>query len=1282
MIVGAATASRAAEQVNVPRGMRITSATARTFSLTYTPVIERWDTVRIDGRDRLRPLIADAEPRMSRDGSVISWVVRFVLPVPGPDAFHLAGVRTTARVRPLPLAPNIDGKGAGLTTLTPTDPVQVRYTGIARDNHVAEVTLEVARTTGDSTLVRSTTNATIIFDRPFTSVRPAKAADEVQRIERFEFVYRMSIEREGVYRLTADELRSNGIPTDATGARTIRIFGRGGTELPERVADAERDSLIEQPIVVRTNADGSVRDVLFYASGPTGWTTTSDGVRHYIHHYDRTAGYLLTYGGAEGLRAVARPAADGAVDQRPTRTVGRVFTEDELTNPYNSGSGRRWFGRSIENGGSITLTTLLPGLARDGRVDYVVSGAHRSQNTGSITVAEQGNTITQIPLEGVPDYMDTYNNWRAGTIGSSMIPADGRSVLRCSYTSSDRSATGLLDYIEIHYPRELLANDGEFELWSDTSNNGVVEWTVNGFGQEIVAFDVTDRTQPALVTNVASTGGMCMLRERMASGDLRRFFITSNIRNATLDRITWANLRADARNTQLIVITHPALKASAEAFAAYRRSQGELGVTVTTTDLIFNEFSYGVQDPTAIRDYLYHAFTTWSVPPRYVLLWGDGHFDYKNISTAATNYVIPYESEEPVRNSNGLFTHTTDDFFVRLLGEDSHPEVAIGRLPVTSDDVGLRLLGNIRSYEQEASTDDWRTRVTLVADDGQTTETVSDRDLHLSQSETIATSYLPSAFQPRKIYLVEYPTENVPRGRRKPSVTDDLLSTINTQGSLILNWIGHGNPRVWAHEQIFVRENTVPLMTNAAKRFFLTAATCDFARFDLPDNQSGAEDLLLAENGGAIGVFSASRVVLAYSNATINQEFYSNLFRRDEQGRFPRLGDVILRTKQKLSGDNDEKFFLLADPTLRLLTPNDRVVFDSVNGMPVGDTTRIELQALSTVRVSGHVTSATDVDVDATFDGVATVSLFDSDVQLAVRDNDKYATLNSFERPGAALNRSSYRVVDGRFSAEFVIPKDIAFASKPGKLYGYAVNDAASRFAMGVTDRVTVGGVSTETYDDDEGPSIAIFMDSRAFRPGEIVRRNPILLVDLADATGINTTGVGIGHNIEAEIDGGAMVENLTPTFTTSLENSRAGTATKQLFNMTAGTHSVRVRAWDVLNNVAEAVTSFRVVDVTAGSLATSLEAWPNPFQGNTTIVFKHNIDRPFTASLRIHDMSGRRVFERTIEVTAMQTAEIPWDGRDHDGSALSSGTYHGVVVCTLADGSEVTVGGNMTLLR
>lgn len=1289
-------------------GLVVRENTQHMLAISYKPVIASWDTTEIEGIRYVRPDIKGAQLRVSKDGTLTQWVVSADVLVPGSEQFSIESktIRTIELHSSLVFAvPTIEGFGPVLTQEPISERLQLRYDGIAGDRHVAQLTLVIASQENGVTVVTNNVELSIAFkgqpgptqrgslkldvlnpDAPWVISRTRNVSkqnqDLVQVSEPFTRMFRIPTDREGLYRVTADQLKSIGIPTDNAGVASVRVFGRGGAELPEIVDSAYSNELLEQPIIVRTNGDGSLRDVIFYAAASSGWQINKSGIQHFINNFSNTTSYYLTSGSAKGLRSTVRQASANSADTRPSVVTGRVFVEDEINSPYSSGSGRRWFGRSIDNGGAITVSQVLPGLVRQGTLLYRYVVAHRGSTPGTASLTESGTSVSQLQIRAVPKYMDAYSAVGEATLNASVVPSDGRSSVRISYTSTDRISSGLLDWIEIHYPRLVNAQDNEFEFWTVKSPTGTHEYGINGFSGEIFGFDVSNRSRPVQVENVSTTGGMFVLREDVDSTSTRRYYISSTLRSTSLHSIAYPNLRATPRGSELIVITHPSLLESAEGYAAYRRLSSGIGVSVVTTEEIYNEFSYGSLDPTAIRDFLAMAWSTYSPRPHSVLLWGDGHFDYKNISTTLPSYVTSYQSLDPDDQDYGLYTYTTDDFFVRLAGNDKRPEMAIGRLPISSNSIGNRLLKKIKRYEEQAATDEWRTRITVVADDGQQGEGLSDRSTHLDQSEALIRNHVLREFQPRKIYLVEYPTENVARGRRKPTVTQDMLSTINTNGTLLLNWIGHGNPRVWAHESIFVRETTPAEMTNVDKPFFLTAATCDFARWDMTELQSGAEDLLLLENGGAIGVFSAARVVFSTANAEINQEFYTQLFTRDFNGNFPTVGEVMYKVKQKYFGNNDEKFHLLADPTLRLHIPNQRVRFSAVNSENItADGPNVSITALSTVEVEGFVSGGADSTPDAGFNGYVTVSLVDANQVVTAVDTDIYSTINTFVRPGPALSRGSFVVTNGRFTASFVVPKDISFSSQNASLYGYAAS-GDNRFAMGVTSKVVVDGVTTVIDPETDGPEINIYLDSRKFLAGGLVRQNPILIVDLEDKTGINTTGIGIGHDIEAEFNNGTLKESLTRSFSTSLTNSRAGTAQKQIFGLADGLHTVRVRAWDVLNNVSETQTSFRIASSPDGILVGGLYNFPNPFTSTTTIRFVHNSARPFQADLMILDVQGRLIIDRSMRIMDMQTADLLWDGKDSAGSPMGAGIYQAVVRLTDESGATSYVGGKLALIR
>ncbi len=1279
---------RATAQVSLQPGVQITQKSSLQTQVSITPDLA-FDTVVSNADTMLVARLPGARVRQNSQGTIVQAVVSVQIPVAHPGLFALVKTEQTTK----PLALPLQALTTPLGNMVPTPPVldgqfQIKYSGIGRGQCYATLDVVVAETKDGATVMHPTSVA-IVEQALATPVHPSianKQSETTQAITAMSPVARFVVPQEGVYRITAQQLRDAGLPTDAAAAQSIKVFGWGGRELSEQVQPPLNDVPNEIPLFVSTQGDGSIAEIVFYASGPTGWQYTTSGISHYIHHYDRNVSYLVTTWGNAGKRSQPRQAAQSPVINRPLTVSGFVFNEDELVNPYASGSGRKWLGRSIENGGALVVTLPLPGLVRTGGdVQYRSVVAHRSSVSGTMTAYENGNPIMQRVLPPVPEYMDAYSAPFSGTLSASQLATDARSTLRFEYKCSDRSATGLMDWVEIIYPRGLVADDRSFSFFTDPKLSGVTEYSINGFETDnIYLFDVTEPQTPIQVANAGPSGGLAVIREQLDSGVVRRYYASSNIRSVSLTSLPTLSLRSRADAGELgamIIITHPDLRESADRYAEYRSSQGEISTTVVTTTEIMNEFGYGTQDPTAIRDFLGYVYRHAVPRPTYVLLWGDGHFDYKQLSTLQTNYVIPYESLDPDDVSYGLSTYTSDDFFVRVEGNDARPDFAIGRLPVTSNEVGDMLRNKIDHYEHHSSQDDWRARAVLMADDGPTSDNKSDGTLHLNQSEDLAANKVPLALQTKKIYLVEYPTDNIARGRRKPGASNDLVSTVNTTGGLLVNWIGHGNPRVWAHEFAFERETTPQRMTNWDKLFFLTAATCDFARFDLTDVQSGAEELVLHPNGGAIGVFSSARVVFSYANSELNKAFYGQLFTPDSTGTSLPLGEVLFRVKQQFTSDNDEKFFLMADPSMRILIPNHKVVFETINGKSISDTALINLKALETVTVTGHIERPLGGGTDTSFTGVATVSLLDGMRQMVVTDDDVAHTINRFTLQGAPLTRGSYRVENGTFVATFVVPKDIAYSTSNATLYGYAYS-TDNRSAMGASSSVIVDGISSEQHNDAEGPDIAIYLDSRFFLDGQVVRPTPVLLVDLADATGINATGVGVGHDIEADFDGGSLVENLTETFATSLDNPRAGTASKQIFGLAAGRHSVRVRAWDVLNNSSTATTTFMIAPAGDGVVASWLMNYPNPFSQSTTIRFQHNVNQPFSAVVRIYDAQGRMLVQRDMEIRDMQTAEIQWDGRDGNGNHAGSGVYLCSVQTTLTDGTVGNVYGKLVLIR
>lgn len=1307
-------------------GLQVLSSSESGIELLFTPNLSGFERiVSSDGTITFLPKIEGSDVKQGKPGEPSEVVVYASITVPSPDGFDLLdagveGVQTYQKlITPIPSAKNVNEIAEPdyvinkdkYTSSGLSDWVTLNYVGIGRNRHIAQLVITAARynPATKSIEIPSKINIKIAFKKFLipTSLRVKDDYDPVTTLNHSETTawrqaaepdryavgnigknanklqsasdwVKIEIESEGIYKIDAQMLSALGVSISAAELNTVKIFGNGGKPLSEVVAEAQKNEMNEQAIIVKTKTGGELESIIFYAAAATGFEYRNNEFQKYNHWYSKNNYYLLTWGGEPGKRAQAAEPPSGAPEHQPTSYIHRTFFEEELNNAYSGGAGRIWFGRTFF---TSPMITQLPNIDQTGTILYRFSLAHRSANDGTFKIKESGKLIKEQLLYGINlgNYENAYRQLSTVEKPVADYITDNRSVLMFEYKAIPEtftSALPFLDYFEIHYPRSFVPIDNEIAYFSDPTKSGICEYKINGFsGNEIIGFDATDLKNPQLISNSAVTGGMFIFNALNELNKPNRYFISSKLRTPKLEKTSIGNLRTSLAGTDVIVITHKDLLESAEEYARYRDSSSGLSVTTVTTEHIFNEFAGGVPDVTAIRDFVAFAFQNWQNKPKYVVLWGDGHLDFKHIQTNTTNFIPVYVSIDDETTFDEKETLCTDDFFGWVSGNDAIVDVAVGRLNIDKNEVGMWMIDKIRHYESGQSTDSWRTMVTLCADDGQTKNGSSDGSQYTDSSDIIAQNFVPDYLQVKTIYIVEYPTETVSSGRLKPRANQELLLAVNNVGTLILNWIGHGNPQVWAHENFLVRETTIPQMSNIDKLFFCVAATCDFARFDKMDTRSASEDMLLSKTGGAIGVISATRVVFSSDNSNFNKTIYSKLFTYDSAtGNYPRLGDMWYAVKQVRYNFNDKQYVLLADPTLRLLLPNLDVVIDSVNGKhisEIGET--IELKALSDVRLVCRVTKQNSVETDATFNGIASVNLYDGDQDVKMKD--ELGSVFAFSKLGGALNRSSYQVENGKFSTNFIIPKDISFSKKNGRLYIYATSDD-NRFAKGKARNIIVNGIDDNATPDEKGPDIKLYLDDRSFVQGDMVRNSPSLIVDLFDESGINSTGLGIGHRIEAWIDDDPISIDLTDKYISSLTDSRYGTAQDFLPVLTPGVHKVKVRAWDVYNNFSITETYFRISGDGKVISMSSTYSYPNPFSDVINIVFRHNAAPPITAEIEICTPAGVHV--RTLQQTLFTSlqSEVQWDGLDKDGVRVLNGAYMYRINLRASNGFAGSIGG------
>ena len=1098
--------------------------------------------------------------------------------------------------------------------------------------------------------------------------------------------YRFDVQQTGIYRLNRRWFTDNGFDAGSIDPRSIRIFNNGGRERATRLSAARPDPLQEIAVEVVGGEDGRFDEgdyVQFFGQGLSGfsWNPASRSYEHFIHRYDDANTYLLTWGGATGKRIAAQPSLNDGNAYAPPYFTGREFEEEEVVNLMNS--GKMWVGKRLVAGAGSAATMMytrrLPGLERSQPVTYRVQAVSSSEVPNNFSLSANDAPLGTVEMGTVDFGSDTGD--AAKVVSRSFTGSgdlvDDRSTLRLTYqsTNADRSRDGHVDWVEWLYARRFEAAGDEL-LFSAPDTSAVIQFELNGFTMsDVIVYDVTDYRDVRRIETQVSGGTVRFQAENTVGAPRQYLAVAAPALKTPGAASTVANSGLLASSgAEYLIITHTDLLPAAERLRAHRARAGEdqISAMVVPLEQIYNEFNSGVTDPTAIRDFLAWAMEHWSIPPRYVLLFGDGHFDYRNYTTTEPIMVPVWETENSI---NRISSYVSDDYYAQVVGDDPRVDLATGRLPVQDLDEANTVVDKIIAYETASDFAPWKNRVTFVADDGWTGSSDTDRDQHTRQSERLAGT-VPSEIEQKKIYIVSYRTENTAQGRRKPDANAAIIDQIN-EGTVVINYTGHGAHDVWAHERIFLSDVTIPQLRNADRLTFVAAATCTFGLYDSPGVRSGTELLILEENGGAIGGLSAPRVVFSGENSAFNLEFFNYLLKegRESDGRARRLGEAIYAAKQSFNGiPGYEKFHLFADPGLRIALPRytaglDRIL---VNDAAVTSDT-VQLRAFSKVTLEGSVRRE-DGSAWNDFAGTVEVSLFDAERSLLVPEWSNY----SYTMPGGLLYRGKANIAGGRFAISFIVPKDISYENSPGRVAMYFTDDVVD--GSGYFLDLKVGGSDSTAAPDREGPGIQLFVDGRDFVPGDLVGKDPLLIVDLFDVSGINTSGIGIGHDIEVWLDDGDRGTVLNDYYTGEVDSYQRGTVEYRFRNLAAGPHTLRLRAWDVYNNSSMVETHFVVADQLT---LQDVQNYPNPVDGRTTFHFRHNVLDPVDVEIRVYATNGALVRQLRADRVTSRIVEIPWDGRDGNGAGIARGIYLYRVICRTADGAQGSEAlGRMTVLR
>lgn len=1110
--------------------------------------------------------------------------------------------------------------------------------------------------------------------------------------------YKIPITRSAIYSLDRSYLSDMGIDVDAIQPQNIQIWTTPGYELVQENS-VDHPELSQIPIQVTGSSDNSFDGndrVIFYANSPheTYWDSNTGRFRHRLHHYSDSNYVFLTVGSQQGKRFSPYNAP-----QSPSQTITDFtdfhWKEEELRKPEdNLKSGLKWvgqeFGTNVSEQTQLVFTDTLPGVSGTVPMDIRTRFVARSTLPTQFRLSANDNIFARLDMAKITTYTGSENNaaksyLHDGTINYAV--SSNIISLRATYTYTEPGSRGWLDWIEVSFPRSLVADNGRLKFYTpeDGSADEFARYQLTGFDETPIILDVTNPVDPVWIP-VSSSGSNHSVTYHTETG--RQLIAQSAYNKPHSGRpMSNQNISDVQIYPDYIVITGKELLDQARDLADYRSQHDQFASVVVTQQQIFNEYSGGVPDIMAIRNYVRYLYNRAlgdnRTPPRYLMLFGDTNYDYKQIisNPGMRNFVFTYQSPETY---DRVGTYGTDDFYGLLDTTDGnwssfntpYIDIGIGRLPVQSQRQAEDLIEKIKRYESPETYGNWRTRATFVADDH---APGGDEDLHILNANGTISRIDKNAtgIEVNKIYTLNYPSVNTSSGRRYPEATQDFIDAFNN-GSLIVNYSGHGAEQVLSDERLFISDY-ISRLNNKNKPSILVTATCSFGRFDDVAEQSGAEKLVLWDNGGSVAALTTTRVVLTNSstsgdnNYSLNIELTKEMFRRTSDGFPQRLGDIYLNTKSlgKFNSENSRKFVLLGDPAMRFGLPKQKVKTTGINNQNTENSSdTLNLQALDKVQVEGHLTNSSDQRL-SNFNGTVNLKIFGAERFISypqdldwVAEGNYRADTSGYYVERDILFNGRASVQNGRFTSEFIIPKDINSSTRTGRFMMYARQNGENMDASGSFNRVTFNGVNDNAPEDNTGPELDVYLNTDTFVNGSLVSDSPVLKVDLSDSSGINTTGNGVGHELIAEINTSPKtVLELNEHYKSNLDDFSSGTVEYPIENLPEGSYELTVRAWDIYNNPTEETISFEVASG-QNLVVDNIYNYPNPMSSETDFIFEHNQPgNPLEVTIRIYTLSGRPVKEiRQQVVTPGSYARINWQGRDQNHRRLANGTYIYVV--------------------
>ncbi|MBW4360179.1 type IX secretion system sortase PorU [Flavobacterium taihuense] len=1082
--------------------------------------------------------------------------------------------------------------------------------------------------------------------------------------------YRFYIEKSGVYKISKEFLKELGLNLNGVNPKKIKIYGNGGEMLPLANTAFHPNDLTENAIQIQGESDGVFNDddyILFYGKGVFNW---NDESLTNLNLYDTKSYYYITIDGDDGKRIsnTSQPISPSTLN---INTYDEYqFHEVDLKNIAQV--GRQWVGESFEINQDHEFFFNFPNIDTTIPVILNISLAAAAYTPTSFIVTANGLNVGTVLFPALNTSSDI-QYFNETLPNNTSFPATPDIKIKLSYNNNGiPGSKGFLDYIRLKAKCKLQGFGKQFQFQYDlsSSSTGIVSYNFSNATSISQIWDITDIYNVYKIENTNQS----VFSFKANLGELKKYIAIdpndyytplresrSKISNTNIKGTVFKNPQGQFQDVDYVIITPEFLRIQAEKLASFHQKKSNLNVKVLTLESIYQEFSSGKQDIAAIRNcikYIYENPSSTEKKLRYVNLFGDASFDYKNRITNNSNIVPIYESL--ISNTIGEASFASDDFYGLMDDSEGNVttyyggiDIAVGRMLVNTTLQADEMVNKVIEYYDKKSYGNWRTHYVALADDSDkiTDNTLQSRQNALADEIRDQKPFLNVS----KIFLDSYTQEASAGGERYPKAKSDFYNEFE-KGALVFNYLGHGGEDGLSSERLWDKSDSQNVNNQYKYPLFITI-TCEFSRFDNPTRPTAGEYIYWNTKGGAISLVSTIRSISQFSAENFNDVFAKNLLSYGSN-QYVSIAEALRISKNENPNSATNVVLYIGDPAIFLAIPKPKVIITKVNDIPINQTIP-DFKSLAKMKVTGEITDENNISI-TNFNGVLSTILFDKTTTKNTLNNDGYSPSMSFKTLGEAIFRGNASVTNGQFEYNFIVPKDIRIPLDNGKLSFYAKKNELLEDVWGYDTTIKVGGVNENAVADNNNPKVKLYMNDETFVSGGITNESPIFIAYMEDESGINTAA-GIGHDITAVLDGD--ISNpivLNDYYQTEIDNYTKGNLHFPFRNLKVGLHTITFTVWDVYNNPTTSEIQFLVVGNETVTLTNVLN-YPNPCVNYTEFWFTHNKpNEPLEVQVQVLTITGKVVWTKnqTITTSGFLSRDISWNTRDDFGNKIGKGVY------------------------